>query len=90
MLENQRLMMRRGFLTLALGALPLALALAAPQDPTEHFEKSVRPVLASQCLSCHGAAQQLGGVRLDQKLPKEQAQKLIAAIGYGGILTLPP
>ncbi|WP_309708851.1 DUF1553 domain-containing protein [Armatimonas sp.] len=84
-------MMRCGFLTLALGALPLALALAAPQSRVaEVFEKSVRPVLAAQCLSCHGATQQLGGVRLDQKLSKDQAQKLIAAIGYEGKIKMPP
>ncbi|WP_395089224.1 DUF1549 and DUF1553 domain-containing protein [Armatimonas sp.] len=84
--------MHRGVLTLALGALPLALALAAPQPQgsSEVFEKSVRPVLAEKCLSCHGAAQQLGGVRLDQKLSLAQTQKLIAAVGYQGAVKMPP
>ena len=84
--------MHRGVLALALGALPLALALAAPQPQgsSELFEKSVRPVLAEKCLSCHGAAQQLGGVRLDQKLSQAQMQKLIVAVGYQGAVKMPP
>ncbi|WP_394793607.1 DUF1553 domain-containing protein [Armatimonas sp.] len=84
--------MHRGVLALALGALPLALALAAPQPQgsSELFEKSVRPVLAEKCLSCHGAAQQLGGVRLDQKLSQAQTQKLVAAVGYQGAVKMPP
>ncbi|WP_395145875.1 DUF1549 and DUF1553 domain-containing protein [Armatimonas sp.] len=84
--------MHRGVLTLALGTLPLALALAAPQPQgsSELFEKSVRPLLAEKCLSCHGAAQQLGGVRLDQKLSLTQTQKLITAVGYQGTVKMPP
>jgi Protein of unknown function (DUF1553)/Protein of unknown function (DUF1549) len=87
--------MHRGFLALTLGAIPLTLALAAPQAPTgqlssEAFERSVRPVLAEKCLACHGAAQQLGGVRLDQKLSQDQAKKLVAAIGYTGAVKMPP
>ena len=88
-------MMHRGFLALALGAIPLTLALAAPPPPeqktsSEAFERSVRPVLAEKCLSCHGATQQLGGVRLDQALSKDQAQKLVSAIGYTGAVKMPP
>jgi len=30
------------------------------------FEKDVRPILAKRCLKCHGAEEQLAGVRLDR------------------------
>lgn len=33
----------------------------------EFFERNVRPVLARNCYSCHGSAQELGGLRLDSR-----------------------
>jgi hypothetical protein len=33
----------------------------------EFFEKKVRPILAANCTSCHGAIKQKGGLRLDSK-----------------------
>ncbi|MCE9610597.1 MAG: PSD1 and planctomycete cytochrome C domain-containing protein [Chthoniobacter sp.] len=36
----------------------------APEE-AEFFEKSIRPVLASECYECHGAKKQKGGLRLD-------------------------
>ncbi|HAV61572.1 MAG TPA: hypothetical protein DCY13_04310 [Verrucomicrobiales bacterium] len=43
------------------------VATAAETDPStvEHFERSVRPLLANHCFECHGAEKQKGGLRLD-------------------------
>src|SRR3954468_675107 len=61
-------------LTLAVcagGGLLAAPAPAADPKPSaeavEFFEKSVRPVLAEHCQSCHGADKQKGGLRLDSR-----------------------
>src|SRR5436190_2228075 len=34
---------------------------------SDHFEKNIRPVLATHCFQCHGASKQKGGLRLDQR-----------------------
>jgi mono/diheme cytochrome c family protein len=51
-------------------ACPLLLlgALLAPaqENPTEFFEKDVRPLLATSCYSCHTASK-LGGLRVDSR-----------------------
>src|SRR6266540_6868853 len=36
-------------------------------EQTEFFEKHVRPVLAENCLSCHGPKKQMSGLRLDSR-----------------------
>ncbi len=36
-----------------------------PAERTAFFENNIRPVLASSCYTCHGAAQQKSGLRLD-------------------------
>jgi len=53
------------FLLLLLVTLPLA----AQEDGPAFFEKSVRPLLAAQCLGCHSATSQpiMGGLRLDAR-----------------------
>src|SRR5262249_6428203 len=33
----------------------------------EFFEKKVRPILAANCIVCHGVEKQKGGLRLDTK-----------------------
>ena len=39
-----------------------------PQAPAEvDFERDVQPILKRSCTGCHGAAQQLGGLRLDAR-----------------------
>jgi cytochrome c553 len=50
-------------------ALPsLDLAADAPDSRgAEFFEKNVRPVLADNCLTCHGPDKTRGGLRLDTK-----------------------
>ncbi|MCA2968742.1 MAG: PSD1 domain-containing protein [Acidobacteriaceae bacterium] len=52
----------------ALFSLLLPAAYAAAQTPElEHFEKSVRPVLARSCQGCHGAKLEHAGLRLDSR-----------------------
>ena len=41
-------------------------ALASPKSDAA-FEEHVRPVLATQCVKCHGAKKQEGGLRLDSR-----------------------
>ncbi len=54
-----------------LGLVPGASGVAgdAPSnaDADRFFERSVRPVLAENCFSCHGATKQKGGLRLDSR-----------------------
>jgi hypothetical protein len=58
--------MSRWCLTIFLATLP---AHAPAADPTpaqiEYFEKSIRPILAENCYTCHGEKKQSGGLRLD-------------------------
>ena len=46
-------------------ALLAATALADAQTPSDHFEKKVRPLLLSKCVSCHGPDKVKGRLRLD-------------------------
>lgn len=53
-----------------LACLALALALgrtAWADDAQETFETTIRPILASSCVKCHGAKKQSGGLRLDSR-----------------------
>jgi mono/diheme cytochrome c family protein len=55
---------------LALAWSPAAAsAFDGPDDPAsvEYFETHVRPLLAQNCIECHGPDKQQGGVRLDQR-----------------------
>jgi hypothetical protein len=45
----------------------LALLLAQEASDLDFFESKVRPVLVENCLSCHGAKKQKGGLRLDSR-----------------------
>ena len=58
--------MPRWCVTIFLAMLP---ADARAADPTpaqiDHFEKSIRPILAEHCYSCHGEKKQNAGLRLD-------------------------
>lgn len=69
----------------------------------EHFEKSVRPVLAKNCFECHGPDKQKGGLRLDTRemmmeggdngpaiIPgNAKGSKLIEAIKHTGPIKMP-
>jgi len=92
---------------LAAGFLCLLPASAAEPSASnlEFFERKVRPLLAEQCYSCHGAEKQKGHLRLDSPgairaggeggpivVPGDPAKsRLIIAIGYQSEdLKMPP
>ncbi|MBY0456605.1 MAG: hypothetical protein K2V38_04655, partial [Gemmataceae bacterium] len=54
------------FFACVLLSFPAAARAAEPVD-NEFFEKKVRPILVANCLSCHDAKKQKGGLRLDAK-----------------------
>jgi hypothetical protein len=78
---------------------------AAEPDPAQvkFFETEVRPLLAENCLKCHGEAKHKGGLRLDSRASaleggdsgpavvpgKCDESLLVEAINYGG-LQMPP
>src|SRR5215207_2573630 len=49
----------------ALLMVAVSAAAALPAEQIEFFEKKIRPMLASECLECHGPKKQKGGLRLD-------------------------
>ncbi len=81
-----------------------ALARGAEPVDNEYFEKKVRPILATNCVECHDAKKQKGGLRLDAKAEfakggesgaavvpgKPEKSRLIDAIGYAGEIKMPP
>ena len=82
-----------------------AIALGDPDaSDLEQFEKEVRPILASRCLTCHGPEKQKGGLRLDSRASalkggssgpavvpgKLEESVLIEAINYGDLVQMPP
>jgi cytochrome c553 len=87
-------------------ASPLRGAEVGKPDPAqvEFFEKSVRPVLATKCLGCHGPEKQKGGLRLDSRssmmrgggsgpaiVPGDPEQsRLVEAIRYDSDIQMPP
>lgn len=65
-------------------SLTLALSLCAQaQTAIEQFERTVRPVLARNCFSCHGPKQQMGGLRVDAREHLIKGGKSGAAIAPG-------
>ncbi|MHB8636306.1 MAG: DUF1553 domain-containing protein [Fimbriimonadaceae bacterium] len=97
----------------ALSLAWLAVAVDLPFGPqpgppvtaaqADFFETNVRPVLATQCFSCHGAANQLGGLRLDSReailkggdsgpavvVGDADKSRLIQAVRQSGALKMP-
>jgi mono/diheme cytochrome c family protein len=83
--------------------LALVTAIPAAAD-VEFFEKKIRPILVEQCQSCHGAAKQKGGLRLDSRAAalkggdtgpamvpgKADPSLLIQAVRYVEDLKMPP
>jgi len=86
--------MRRHWRGIGSGVLLLSVAAAAigqkPSPNPAQFESKVRPLLLAKCLSCHSKDTKLGGVRLDQSLTPELAQKLVSAVRYEGKAKMPP
>ncbi len=92
------------FALACLGTAGLATAQTPDPSALEFFEKSVRPLLVDRCQTCHGAAKQKGGLRLDSRpgllqggetgpavVPgKPDESLLIEAVRYGDDLQMPP
>ena len=64
------------FLRLGVTVAAIAATMMAQETALDHFEKKIRPVLASRCYTCHSSAAKpvQGGLRLDSA----------AGIGQGG------
>ncbi len=94
-------------LVFCINSTPRADAQKPAQSPSEslqHFERSVRPVLAEHCISCHGPAKQKGGLRLDTRAGliaggdtgpaitpgKPTESLLVEAVHQSGDLKMPP
>lgn len=69
--------------------------LAAPVD----FRKDVEPILKTRCQGCHGAAQQMNGLRLDNRdaalavvVPGKSAESVLIhrVMGDKGLRAMPP
>ncbi len=77
---------------------------AADHRAADFFETQVRPVLADNCISCHGPAKQRGGLRLDSRaallkgadsgpvVAEGQPDKssLVRAVRYADQIKMPP
>jgi len=48
-------------------AVATAAELPPPAKQTVDFADDIQPLLKKNCVSCHGAEQQKGGLRLDEK-----------------------
>lgn len=46
---------------------PLAKAAGIPAEDAAFFETHIRPTLVTECIECHGAEKQKGGLRLDSR-----------------------
>src|SRR5689334_20946964 len=86
-------------------AVLTGLAMAAPvPEKGPPLDRQVRSLLAERCVSCHGPAAQLSGLRLDSPeeilkggkrgpayVPGAPAQSLlIQAVRYNGAVKMPP
>ncbi|MBI5758430.1 MAG: DUF1553 domain-containing protein [Planctomycetales bacterium] len=84
--------------------LPAAEPAPNESAANEFFERSVRPVLAQHCFSCHGREKKKGGLSLTSRaemlaggesgavveLGKPKDSLLIEAVGYEGDTRMPP
>ncbi|WP_206352385.1 PSD1 and planctomycete cytochrome C domain-containing protein, partial [Tautonia rosea] len=76
-----------------------------PPEALRFFEERIRPVLAEQCLSCHGAQKESSGLRLDSRsailaggfiegpsvyLDEPEASPLLDVLQYNSELKMPP
>jgi len=85
------------------GALTAQAAPVSPAD-TAFFEKSIRPILAEHCWSCHGPKKQTAGLRLDSRAglvkggesgpaineSELEKSRLLLAVRQDGLLKMPP
>jgi mono/diheme cytochrome c family protein len=56
-------------IALILKVLAICFATVASWEDDPNFERQIRPLLQQRCGSCHGAAKQQGGLRLDARQP---------------------
>lgn len=78
--------LQTGFFTLLLACLalhPHAGAQPLPPHAAAYFEQYIRPVLAENCVKCHGPAKQKGGLRLDTRDAMLQGGKTGPAVAPG-------
>jgi len=78
-----------------LPALLLTAAAAAPQGTpagvdVSAFEAKIRPVLIRECIPCHGASQQKGGLRLDIEPQTSDIKRIKAVLTRGNAIQMPP
>ncbi len=81
-----------------------SLGRAAEPVDNDYFEKKVRPILVVNCVKCHDAKVQKGGLRLDAKaefakggesgkavVPGDPAKsRLVTLVGYASAIKMPP
>src|SRR5688572_26067565 len=83
----------------------LAFAVGMPGQTQVEFTSQVQPIFKKRCEACHAAAQQLSGLRLDQRdaamaggysgpviVPgKSAASKIVQRVtGAPGVMVMPP
>ena len=70
-----------------LALLGLFVVLQARAAEPIDYRRDIKPILASRCVSCHGALQQKGGLRLDagQLLRKGGKNGPVVAPGKGAV-----
>ena len=93
-----------GFVVPAPAIEPTKSPAGLTPEQVEFFEKKVRPVLAEQCIACHGPKKQSAGLRLDTAdgmkkgadngpvvVPGEAAKsRLVASVKRAGDFPMPP
>lgn len=75
----------------------------ADDDASHFFESEIRPILVEHCISCHGASEQNGGLRLDSKqalikggdsgpavVSRSANSLILKAVMRSGDLAMPP
>ena len=78
------------------GACAAALAAAwpghgaTPALSSDRFERSVRPVLLAECVSCHGPARAEAGLRLDRAPGAGWGDRIARAVRGEGKVRMPP
>lgn len=106
MLSLMRCLLRAAWLLALVLAQPASARAAPPPSSTEidHFEKKVRPILATHCWKCHGPQRPKGGLRFDSAaglakggnsgaavVPgRPEKSLLIQAVRHSDILKMPP
>ncbi len=75
----------------------LCTPLMAADSPADHFEKSIRPLFAAKCQSCHGAKAKMGGLNVTDESVRQfvtpgkpEASRLYIALTYADKYKMPP